>query len=519
MRVKNTIKSTATGMIAYVVSMIIGFIARAVFVKTLGTECTGLNGLYTNILSMLSIVETGFGTAIIVNLYKEVASDNKEKIKSLLQFYKKIYRIVAIVVFSIGLLILPFLKYLTGEVSVNENIHIIFILYLLDVVVSYLLTYKRSILLANQKNYYINLVNIGYNLLMNISQIVYLLVFKNFTGYIVIKIICRAIENLIISKIADKKYTYITEKNVNTIDETDKKSILTRVKGLFFHRVATFVVMGTDNIIISTAPNLGIVMVGLYSNYYLIIEVLKGILKQIFSSMSGGIGTLLVEDNKEKTYKLFKTILLMNSWVFAYAAISFYFISKPFIIIWLGGEYLLTDITVLMLTINLYFTGLRQTYNTFKEAAGIFYEDRFVAIIESIVNLIVSLILVRIMGLPGVFLGTIISTTLVYAYTYPKFVYKQVLGQNIGKYVIELIKYLLLFVVSFGMVFGIIMGLDNVSNITNNFATIAINIIICLIVPNLIYLICFRKTAEFKYYYDIFKRAIEKIKRKETFNK
>ena len=507
MRVKNTIKSTASGMIGYVVAMAIGFITRAIFVKTLGNECTGINGLFSNILSMLSIVETGFGTAIIVNLYKEVAVDNKEKIKSLLLFYKKIYRIVASIVFVIGMMILPFLKYLTGEVGINENIYVLFVLYLLDVVISYLLTYKRSILYANQKNYYINIVDIGYHLVMNTCQIAYLLAFKNFTGYVVIKIICRAIENVVISIIANKKYPYITDSNVEQIDEVDKKSIFTKVKGLFFHRVATFVVLGTDNIIISTAPNLGITIVGLYSNYYMITEVLKGVLRQIFTSMSGGIGTLLAEGNKEKTYKLFKTILLMNSWVFAYAAISFYFVSKPFISIWLGGEYVLTDLTVLMLAINLYYTGLRQTYQSFKEAAGIFYEDRFVAISESIVNLVVSLILVRAMGLPGVFLGTIISTTLVYAYTYPKFVYGQVLEKSVKSYIVELVKYLGLFAISFGVVYGI----SRFISINNNFALAAVNVIICFIVPNLIYFICFRKTAEFKYYLEIIKKAKKKI--------
>lgn len=514
MRVKNTIKSTATGMINYIVTMLLGFISRAILVKTLGNECVGVNGLFSNILSMLSIVETGIGTAIIVNLYKEVARDNKEKIKSLLDFYKKVYRIIAIIVALIGLCLLPFLNLLTGDVNINESIHIIFVLYLADTVASYLLTYKRSILLANQQNYYINIVDIGYNVLMNVSQIIYLLVYKNFTGYVAIRIISKILENVIISKIADKKYPYITSKNVIALSNIEKTSIFTKVKGLFFHKLATFVVLGTDNIIISTTPSLGIAVVGLYSNYLLIINALKGLLGQIFSSMCGGIGSLLAEKNKDKTYSVFKSILMMNSWLFAYAAISFYFISKPFVSIWLGQEHLLTEITVLFLTINLYIRGLRNTYNTFKETAGIFYEDRFIAIIESIVNLVVSLILVRAIGLPGVFLGTIISTTIVYVYTYPKFVYGKVLGKNVTSYFKELFKYLGLFAISFGAVYGIMIILNSFITINNNFFSIIVNAIICLIIPNLIYFICLRRTDEFKYYLGILKKVKGKFIKK-----
>lgn len=272
--------------------------------------------------------------------------------------------------------------------------------------------------------------------------------------------------------------------------------------------------LGTDNIIISTTPSLGIAVVGLYSNYLLIINALKGLLGQIFSSMCGGIGSLLAEKNKDKTYSVFKSILMMNSWLFAYAAISFYFISKPFVSIWLGQEHLLTEITVLFLTINLYISGLRNTYNTFKETAGIFYEDRFIAIIESIVNLVVSLILVRAIGLPGVFLGTIISTTIVYVYTYPKFVYGKVLGKNVTCYFKELFKYLGLFAISFGAVYGIMIILNSFITINNNFFSIIVNAIICLIIPNLIYFIYLRRTDEFKYYLGILKKVKGKFIKK-----
>ena len=484
MRVKNTIRSTITGTAGYIVGMALGFVTRAIFVKKLGNECTGLNGLFSNILTMLSIAETGIGTAIIVNLYKEVAKDNVEKIKTLLQFYKKVYRIIALVVMVVGLSILPFLNLLTGEVHISENIHVIFVLYLLESVVSYLLAYKRSIIYANQKNYYINIVDIGYNIIVNVLQIAYLCVFANFTGFIAIKIVCRLIENIIVTKIADKKYPYIKEKNVKTIRKIDKYSIYTRVKGLFFHRISGFVVTGTDNIIISTSSNLGITFVGLYSNYNLILAVLRNLFGQIFTSMTPGIGNLLVEKDEEKTYSLFKTIHLMNSWVYAYAAISFYFISKPFVSIWLGNDYILSSFTIVMLTINFYITGLRNTYLSFKEAAGVFYEDRYVALTEAIVNLVASLLLVRFIGLPGVFIGTTISTMVTYIFTYPRFVYKKILNRNTREYVTDLSKYLILFALSFACVYGIEWIVNTYIKINNDYIKMIESILICLVIPN-----------------------------------
>lgn len=511
MQKKNILKSTATGMIGYVLTTIIGFISRAFLIKCLGNEYTGINGLFGNILSMLGIIETGFGAAIIVNLYREVAHNNKEKIKSLLQFYKIVYRIIATVVAVIGIVVSLFLNSIVGEVSITENIQLIFWLYLSDTVMSYLFTYKRSILYANQQNYYINIANILYNILMNAAEILYLLMFRNFIGYLIIKILFRLVENIFISIIADKKYPYIRDKNVVPISITDRKSIFKKVRGLFFHRVAGFVVNGTDNIIISTTRSLGIVVVGLYSNYYLIISVLKALVNQIFSSLSGGIGTLLVEDDKAKSYSVFKTILLMNSWIFAYVTISFYFVSKPFIEIWIGNEFILSDFVVAVLTINFYIKGLRSTYHSFKEAAGIFYEDRMVAVVESIINIVASLAFVRIFGLAGVFIGTITSTMIVYFYTYPKFVYKRILNQDLKQYLKDLFKYLFLFGLSFALVYIVSLFI----RISNVWISMVINILICILIPNFIYWIFMHKTNEYKYYLNLILKFINKLKEKK----
>lgn len=507
MNFKRFIKSMITGLMEYVIAILIGFVARSIFIKTLGTEWLGLNGLFDNILSLLNMVETGFGTAIIVHLYRAVRKDNKEKIKSLMLFYKTIYRIVALIITVLGIVIMPFLKLIVGEVSINANIYFIFSLYLMDTVISYLFSYKKSILYATQKTYYINIIHVIYTILMNAAQIYFLLKFKNFILYLVIKIVFRLIENIVVSHIADKQYPYINDKDVKKLSARQKKSIYLKVKGLVFHRISSFVTNGTDNIIISATKSLGVVVVGLYSNYYLIINTLSNLLSRVFSSLTPSIGNLMAENNRERSYDIFNKTLLMNTWIYTYVAISLYFVSKPFVKLWLGESFLLPDHVVLILVLYFYINGVRITYNMFKETAGIFYEDRWIAVIQATTNLVTSIILVNIIGLAGVFLGTLISVMVVYIYTYPKYIYKKLFNKSVKEYILKNGEHVLIFFVSFLLTYLA----TSLIKVNNNFISLVLNIGICLIIPNLLYIIVKHNTKEFKYYLDTLKNFKRKM--------
>lgn len=510
MRSENSIKSAITAVMSNTIIIIIGFIAQAIFVKTLGNEYLGINGLFNNILSMLAIVELGFGSAIIVNLYKPIAKGNNEKVKSLLLFYKTIYRVIALIVVILGVVLLPFLNYIVGENHIKESIHFIFLLYLIDTVASYLLTYKRSILYANQKTYITNIVHIGYVLTMNILQIIYLIIFKEFIGYLIIKIVCRILENIIITIIANRKYPYITEKNVKPINRRLKKSILIRVKGLFFHKIGSFFVLGSDNIIISMMPNLGIKYVGLYSNYSLIINALSNLFGQVFTSLTASVGNLLVESDNKKVMSIYKSTLLINSWLYSFAAISLYIISKPFVSIWIGDEYILDNYVVLTLVINFYINGMRRTYTTFKEAAGVFYQDRYVPLIESTVNIVVSIFLANYFGLMGVFIGTIASNMVLFLFSFPKYVYQKVLHGKVKDYIKDNLQYLILFLISFMFTYVCSRAIT----VNSKYMQIILYSLICLFVPNLVFLIAKYKSEEFKYFSNLLLNMTSKFKKK-----
>lgn len=503
MRTKNGFINVLASLASNIITIIIGLLAQALFIKIMGIEYLGLNGLFTNIISMLGIIELGIGSAIIYNLYKPIADKDIETIKSLMKFYKKSYHIIGFVVLTLGLIIIPFLPLIIDDVTVNVNIPLIYILFLLEIVFSYFLSYKRSILYANQKNYIINLIHIGYTVLLNVGQLLVLFFTKNYYLYLIIKIVVRIIENLVITYIANKKYDYLREPS-KPLDKKIERDIIKKVKALFFHKIASFVVAGTDNIII--AKFLGIMWVGLYSNYYLVINAVQTLFIQALVALTPSVGNLLVTEPKDVQFNTFKKVRFMNFWVACFSAIAVLIIMRSFISIWIGEEYLLTKLVLIVLVFNLFQKLMRSTYQTFKEAAGIYHEDRYVPIVESIINIVVSIIGVKLVGLAGVFIGTIVSGFVLWFYSYPKYIYKKLFGRNIKAYLKETLGYILLFV----FIASITCCVNDMYVFKNIYIEFIKNVIIAILIPNLIMLVIFIKNDNFCYYLNLLKKVLKK---------
>lgn len=504
MRANNSLKNAVVAAIMNVVTILVGFIAQKIFITTLGNEYLGINGLFSNVLSMLAVVELGFGSAIVYHLYKPIAENDEKQVNILMKFYKKTYNIIALIIFGLGICILPFMKYIIGEVTINDNVYFLFFLALIDIVASYLLTYKRSILYADQKTYITNIVHIGYVIFMNVAEILFLFVFHNYVLYLIIKIIFRILENLVITAIANKRYSFITKKIDENLDKNIKNDIYKKVKGLLFHRIGGSLVLGTDNIIISRL--FGVVTVGLYSNYNMVINAVTNLFGQVFSSITATVGNLLIENDKNKSYQVYKNILFVNSWLYNFAGLCILCLMEPFVSIWLGNEYLLSYSVLVVLVINFYIQGMRKTNSVFKEAAGIFYEDRFVPLIESFINIVASIILAKVFGLIGVFIGTILSSLALFLYSYPVFVYKKLFNRKYSEFIKEHLKYLIISVI----ITVITALLINCINVSNLILQLVINALVCIIVPNIIYIVIFRKTEEFKYYLNLLMQLLSK---------
>ena len=500
-RKKSSFKNMITAVSSNVLTIIVGLVAQAIFIKILGSEYLGLNGLFSNVISMLGIVELGMGSAIIYNMYKPIAEENHEKIKSLMQFYKKSYRIITLIISIIGIMIIPFIKYIVDieSVTVGINVYLVYILFLLETICSYILSYKRSMLYADQKEYITNIIHMGYTILVNTMQLTFLYFTHDYYLYLIIKVMMRLVENIVISSYVNRRYSYLLDNNVTKLDSKTEKDIFQKIKALFFHKIGTFIVSGTDNIIIS--KYLGLVTVGLYSNYYMIINAVQTVINHIIQATRASVGNLLVTESKTKQFDIFNKIRFVNFWISCFSSICIFVIMDSFITIWIGYKFVLPTKVLLVLVINFFIVSSRSTYGAFKEAAGIFYEDRFVPIIESLLNIVLSIIFVKKFGLMGVFMGTIASGLVLWCYSYPKYVYNKLFRRKISDYIKETIYYFIIFILIAGFTYSlaILISFDNV------YLQFISNVLIALIVPNVIMLLLFSKDENFKYFINMLK--------------
>lgn len=491
MRTKNSIKNIVYGMTSQIVSTLINFISRTIFIKVLGMEYLGVNGLFTNILSMLSLAELGIGSAIIYNMYKPLAENNKEMLKSLMNLYSKAYRIIGILIFSLGVLIVPFLENIIKDTSNVSKLEIIYLLFLINSVVSYFYAYKSSIIIADQKNYIITIKQQIFIVIQVISQIVALLLTKNYIIYLIIQIICTLLLNISISKKADEIYGFLKEKNVKKLDTDNKKRIFKHVSAMMSHKFGTVVVNSTDNILISTFA--GVYWVGLYSNYSMIISIVNRFISQIFTAITASIGNLNAMEGKEKSYNVYKKILFINFWIYGFCTICLWILLNPFIKIWLGNKFILSDSVVLIIVMNFYIMGMRTTTITYNTTLGLFWNDRFKPWIEAIINIVVSIILLRNFGMIGVLLGTLISTIATSFWVDPYILYKHGFNKKLRDYFKEYTIYTFILIIT-------ALITKYISNIVicNIYLQFIYKLIICLVLPNILFFIFFIKRNEFK---------------------
>lgn len=499
MRSLNTIKNTIIAFIMNFLNVLAVFISQRVFINILGEEYLGINGIFTDIISFLSIAELGLGTAIIYSMYAPLSENNTEKLNSLMDFYKKTYRVIALIIFILGLAVVPFIHIIIGETSVSTNIYLIYSLFLIEAVSSYFISYKRSILYANQQAYIINLIHIGYIVFCNAFQIIALLLTKNYILYLLLRILFKTLENIVATVIANKLYPFIKEKNIQKLDKQKQNDIIKKVKGLLFHRIGNAGINASDNIVISIFFGVG--NAGLYTNYTTILTGINVFFTHIFYAITSSVGNLLLNESKEKVYQIYKSLYLFTFWIYSFASIGLVCLGEQFITIWVGEQYLLGFWMLVLLGVKFFTTGMKNVFMLFKDAAGIFYEDRFIPLIETIVNIVASVILLKTFGLPGVVMGTIISTLVPFSSSYPKLVYKKLFDKDYKSFIFEQISHLILFIFTYA---SCILIVQNVV-IENFYLSVLFRLSVAVLIPNLLYLLIFFKTEAFKYYFTVLK--------------
>lgn len=492
MRTENSIKNIIMNFLYNILNYGLRFVSRIIFVKTLAEVYLGVNGLLSNVLGILALTELGIGTAIGYSLYDPLSKKNIEKIRSLMKFYKKAYQIIALIVLSLGLILLPVLPYLIKDNPGINNLNIIYMIFLLNMIIGYLFSYKRTLITSDQKNYKIVPYIMLFNIITSISQIIVLFLFKNYIIYLLVQTICIILENIVVNKYINKQYPYLNQKDeIKPIEEKELATIKTKVKALLLHKVGSYTLTSTDNLIISKF--IGIITVGLYSNYSLIINMISSLIYVLVSNVTSSLGNLIASEEPKKRLKVFNEMNLICYILYGISSVCFINLFNPFIELVFGEKYLLSITIVYIIVINYYLTGMNNTVISIQTASGLYEKDKYVPLIQSIINLVISIILAKKIGLVGVFIGTIISTLLPLIVK-PLITYKHIFKIKANTYFKEFIPQTL--IITIATVITVLLTKYVV--IKNIYINLIFRLLISITIPAIMIYIAYRKKESLK---------------------
>lgn len=493
-RVNNSIKNISFGLLTQVIQMLLGFISRTIFIRYLAIEYLGVNGLFTSILTMLSLAELGISSAILYALYKPLADKNEEQIAALIRFFKKVYFIIAGVVAFFGLCVLPFLTQIVDNppAKIASDLHIIYLLFLFNTVASYFFYYKISLFHADQKSYVISKRNIVIFITQNSLQILSLIFFQNFLLYLTIQLVAQLGGNLYLSQLVKKYYPYLElHKNVQ-VDAEVKATIFSNLKSTAIVKISGLLVNNTSNIVLNYFS--GLKLVGLLSNYTLLIGLATGLIAQVFSGITGSVANVNAKETLEKKREVFHIVNFTNFYVYGLASIAIVLLLNDFILLWIGSKFILPSEVVAILALNFYMVGMQNAVWTFKTTFGLFKQGRWLVLGTAIINVSLSFILGSYFGLFGILLSIAIARALTNVWYDPYIVFKLALQQNAKEYFVKYLTYLVVLASILGLLIGLFyfVAFDGLLGLI--FKTI---VFFCI--SNLIIYLFYRKTTEMKY--------------------
>lgn len=505
-RLYYSLMNSSISTVVFFFKLVIQFVARTYFIQFLGVTYLGINGLFSNILSLLSLAELGIGTSIVYSMYRPIAENNQGEIKALMDLYKKAYHYIGVAVAVLGLALVPFLKYFSADLAATDHFVWFYLLFLGNSVLSYFFTYKRSMLIADQRTYTVNINDFLFLLFSNALQIFLLFHYQSFTIYLTVQLIFTLFGNISISLKVDHDYPFLKEKGHQSLSKAEVTAIKKNVVGNMSSKIGGVVVMGTDSILISSF--VGLAAVGYYSNYTMIINNVQNLCKQVTNSVTASVGNYIVSANKKQALELFRRHLFVNYTMIYFATLILIAILNPFIAWWIGEKFTLPPLTVGLIIFNLVIQMFRNTNFVFIDSFGLYWVQRWKSIIEAGINLAASLILLMAfkMGINGVLLGTIISSFGYVMWVEAYYIFKHGLEEPLRVYIKLFIFYLLPLILASVVVLTTQQFLPY-----TNFISILLKMGTALLVGLLLYLVCFFKTSEFHYLWSIAGRLVKRI--------
>lgn len=489
-RTSNAIRNILFGGVNRFVVLVLPFVTRTIILYLLGASFLGISTLFSSILSFLSLTELGLGSAIVYSMYRPIAENDIPQISALLNYYRKLYRIIGAIILTLGTLILPLVPFLMkGDAPEGINVYILYYLYLINSVISYFFAgYCQSLLTAHQRMDITNNIATIVSVAIQAGQILALYLTRNFYVYAIVPICGTIATNFMNSIITRKKYPSI--RCVGEISSDNKKDIKKKLGGLFGTKLNSIVVHSSDTIIISAF--LGLTMTAQYGNYYYIMNAVSGFIAVFYSSMIAGIGNKLVTDSIDQSYSLFENLSFINAWIVGWCSICFVCLYEPFMCLWVGEDLQLGFTFVILLVAYFYIYEIQRTILSFKDAAGLWNKDKFRPYVSMLINVVSNLVLVQFLGIYGI----VVSTILAFLVSMPwanYVLFKNLFGKPAINNLLHILRYIL-------VTFLVCLVTYFVCSLCGGgFLGIVGRLAICCVLPNVLFLLLFLRFKEFSY--------------------
>lgn len=491
-RTKNATRNIVFGTILKAYQIVVPFLMRTAMIYLMGVQYLGLNSLFTSVLQVLNLAELGVGSAMVYSMYKPIAEDDNTTICALMKLYRTYYRVIGLVISVVGCVLTPFiLKLISGEVPAGINIYVLYLLNLGATVLSYwLFAYKNSILQAHQRTDVVSKVTLITNTIQYGLQLLVLWAFHNYYLYVVVMLATQALTNIVTALYADKIYPQFKPRG--SVDKIQVQKINQRIRDLFTSKIGGIIYDSADTIVISAF--LGLTVLAVYQNYFYILNAITGLIAVVFSACTAGIGNSIVMESKEKNYQDLSKFTFIITWLAGFCSVCLLCIYQPFMQLWVGKDLMLSISAVVCFVIYFFVRQFNALFNLYKDASGMWHEDRLRPLAAAITNLVLNLILVQFIGIYGILLSTVLAILCVGMPWLLHNLFTVIFEKkHMWTYIGRLAKYsfvvLLSCIATYMICSRFSMGLVS---------TILVRGVICLIVPNLIYYLTFRKTEEYR---------------------
>ena len=503
-RFKNSMLNLVTGLFGRALTILLNFVVRTIFIHCLNEAYLSVNGLYSNILTVLSLAELGFGSAMVYRMYAPVAEHDSRKTAELLNFYRYVYHIVGFVILCVGICVIPFLDVIIKDKPDVPNLTLYYVVFLLNTVSSYwFVSYKGAVFSADQKDYLKTCIHNIIAIIQSVIQIILLLAFGQYLFYLLVQVCGNIFANIYIAHLTDKQYPDVVACKDAHLNSEEKKQLMRDSGALFLTRLGHVVLNGTDNIIISAV--VGVLWVGRLSNYTLICDSVTSVLCQITAAITGSLGNYFATENRESGYSIFKKIEFLNFWLYGFSFIALLILLDPFVRLWAGEKFVLGLPVCFAIALNFLVAGYMNTLWVFRSTLGLFKQGKYRPLIVAGLNIVLSIALGKICGVFGILFATFLSRAAVNLWYDPIILHKYGFGVSAKPFFCEYVKRTLL-VALIAILLLAVRKFIFVSGVTIH--GFIIMTAVTAIVPNAVFWIVYHKRGEYLYFKDVLKNRI-----------